>query len=63
MKNTLLPILLILTATGASAHTGHIAEAGGHNHLIAFAALGMGLAVSLITVLLKSTPTAKPQQR
>ncbi|WP_394153774.1 DUF6732 family protein [Loktanella salsilacus] len=44
----LLTTILILTATTASAHPGHLVDAAGHNHWVAGIALGAaGIAIAL----------------
>lgn len=44
----LLTFALILTATTANAHPGHLVDAAGHNHWVAGIALGAaGIAIAL----------------
>ena len=44
----LMTLALILTATGAAAHPGHLVDAAGHNHWVAGIALGAaGIAIAL----------------
>ena len=43
---TLSTTLAIGAAGGAAAHTGHVGEVAGHDHWIAGAAIGVGIAVA-----------------
>lgn len=48
MKTRLLATLIIAIPGAALAHPGHVVEAGGHTHWIAFAILGgLGLALAI----------------
>ena len=42
-----LTILLLLAASPAAAHPGHLAEVAGHGHWIGAAAIGLAAAIAL----------------
>jgi hydrogenase/urease accessory protein HupE len=43
----ILAVCLLLTASGATAHPGHIADVAGHGHWVAGAAIGAAIALGL----------------
>ncbi len=48
LTSALIPTLL---ATPALAHTGHVAENSGHDHIVAVVAIGTALCVALWSVI------------
>ncbi|SHF31005.1 hypothetical protein SAMN05444273_10591 [Litoreibacter ascidiaceicola] len=47
MTRLIFTSILMLPASAASAHVGHVGEFAGHDHWVAGAALGAALAVSI----------------
>lgn len=47
MRHVLLTALLIMTASAAGAHPGHLVEVAGHAHWIGAAAIGLAVLVGL----------------
>jgi len=54
-----LALTLIILASNASAHTGHLGEVAGHDHWIAGAALGLALGLALWAALKGKKDTDK----
>jgi len=58
MTRLISTLVLILSASGASAHAGHLADVAGHDHWIAAGAIGLAVLIGLWGALSKEKDEA-----
>lgn len=61
MRHAILTAALMLMASGAAAHPGHLAEVAGHGHWLGAAALGAAIAIGLWAGLKGRKPQEEPE--
>ena len=56
-----LTLALLITASAAHAHPGHLAGLAGHDHWVAGAAIGAAIAIGILSVLKGRKKTEEPE--